>query len=210
VKETPYVPPEDDILPLADPADYPPGPYPNGDAGGGLPLPVITLHGFNPAYWEGTTAPPRRWIVPRYIPDRTVTLLYADGGTGKSFLKLQLAVARAVVNEWIGLLPTPGRTLVLSTEDDMDEMHRRIEGILSFYGARMSDLGDIRLVDLVGENSVLGLLEKGIIVSTPMYKALDAYMTEFAPGLVCLDGLRNFAANMIAQFSYLLNQVLRA
>jgi hypothetical protein len=73
VKETPYVPPiDDDIPPPADPADYPPGPYPNGDA-------AVTLNGFNPAHSEGTTAPPRRWIVPKYIPDRTVTLLYADG-----------------------------------------------------------------------------------------------------------------------------------
>jgi hypothetical protein len=32
-----------------------------------------------------------------------------------------------------------------------------------FFGARMADLGDIRLVDLAGENSVLGLLSKGVI-----------------------------------------------
>src|ERR1700730_17231700 len=78
-----------------------------------------------------------------------------DGGTGKGYLGLQLAVARAVSKEWIGLMPEPGRTLVLSTEDDMDEMWRRLEGMLPFYGTRMADLGDIRLVDLVGENSVL-------------------------------------------------------
>src|ERR1700730_15046900 len=35
-------------------------------------------------------------IVPDYIPDETVPLLYADGGTGKSYLKLQLAIARAL------------------------------------------------------------------------------------------------------------------
>jgi RecA-family ATPase len=128
---------------------------------------------------------------------------------------LQLAVARAVVKEWIGLLPTPGRALVLSTEDDIDDMHRRIEGILSFYGARMSDLGGIRLVHLVGENSVLGLLEKGIIVSTPMYKALDAYMTEFAPGLVCLDVLADMFSGsendrpQVTQFVGLLKKLCR-
>ena len=82
----------------------------------------------NPAEWEGKQAPPRKWIVENYIPDGTVTLLYADGGTGKSYLKLQLAIARAVAREWIGLMPEPGRTLVLSTEDDITEMWRRIEG----------------------------------------------------------------------------------
>jgi hypothetical protein len=60
-------------------------------------------------------------------------------------------------------LAGPGRTLVLSTEDDIDELWRRIEGMLPFFEARMADLGNIRLVDLVGENSVLGLLTKRII-----------------------------------------------
>ena len=58
--------------------------------------PPVILHAFNPADWEGKTAPPRLWIVLDYIPAGTVTLLYADGGTGKSYFKLQLAVARAL------------------------------------------------------------------------------------------------------------------
>ena len=185
----------------------------------------------NPAEWEGKQAPPRKWIVENYIPDGTVTLLYADGGTGKSYLKLQLAIARAVAREWIGLMPEPGRTLVLSTEDDITEMWRRIEGMLPFFGARMADLGDIRLVDLVGENSVLGLLQKGVIEPTPMYQSLDEFMADFEPGLVCLDVLatcfqakkttgrkspsssacsRDFVENIIARFSCLRSQVFPA
>jgi RecA-family ATPase len=157
-------------------------------------LAILRGRAFNPANWEGKKAPPRKSIVPDYIPDETVTLLYADGGTGKSYLKLQLAVARALAKEWIGLLPVPGRTLVLSTEDDLDEMWRRVERMIEaetgpFAGARMADLGDIRLVDLAGESSILGLLTKGIIEPTPMYAALDDYMTEFKPGLVELDVL---------------------
>jgi hypothetical protein len=50
-----------------------------------------------------------------------------DEGTGKSYIKLQLAVARALAMEWLGLLPDPGRTLVLSCEDDEDETQRRID-----------------------------------------------------------------------------------
>jgi RecA-family ATPase len=176
---------------------------------------------FDPRSREGRharhkRAPPRKSIV----PDETVTLLYADGGTGKSYLKLQLAVARALAKEWIGLLPAPGRTLVLSTEDDLDEMWRRIEGMIEaetgpFAGARMVDLGDIRLVDLVGENSILGLLTKGIIEPTPMYDALDAYMTEFKPGLVELDVLADLFSGeennrpQVTQFIGLLKRLCR-
>jgi hypothetical protein len=61
--------------------------------------PLPTLRVLNPADWEERQAPPRLWVVPDYIPARAVTLLYADGGTGKSYLKLQLAVARALAKE---------------------------------------------------------------------------------------------------------------
>jgi RecA-family ATPase len=143
----------------------------------------------NPADWEGTAPPPREWIVSNYIPHKTVTLLSGDGSIGKSLLALQLAVARATAREWIGLLPEPGRTLILSAEDDADEMHRRLEDIRKFYGVRMADLADIRLVDLVGEDSILGSLMKGQIEPTTMYNALDAYLTEWKPSLVILDVL---------------------
>src|ERR1700730_820452 len=46
--------------------------------------PVLKL--FNPADFEGKEIKPREWIVPDYVPDKTVTLLYADGGTGKDYL----------------------------------------------------------------------------------------------------------------------------
>jgi archaellum biogenesis ATPase FlaH len=143
----------------------------------------------NPAVWEGLPVPPREWIVPDYIPHKTVTLLSGDGSIGKSLLALQLAVARAIAREWIGLLPEPGRTLILSAEDDADEMHRRLEDIRKYYGVRMADLADIRLVDLVGEDSTLGSLKRGQIEATAMYNALDAYLTEWRPSLVILDVL---------------------
>ena len=73
-------------------------------------------HIINPADWEGLPVPPREWIVPGYIPHKTVTLLSGDGSVGKSLLALQLAAGRALAREWIGLMPEPGRTLILSAE----------------------------------------------------------------------------------------------
>ena len=154
--------------------------------------------------------------MPDYIPHGTVALLYADGGTGKGYVALQLAVARAVSKEWIGLMPEPGRTLVLSTEDDINEMWRRIEGMLPFYGVSMKDLADIRLVDLVGENSVLGLLSKGIIIApTPMYQAIDALIADFKPRMVILDVLADLFSGeennrpQVTQFIGLLKRICR-
>jgi RecA-family ATPase len=156
----------------------------------------------NPADWEGDPEPEeRKSIVPGYILDETVTLFSADGGSGKSYLELQLAIARALASEWIGLVPAPGRTLVLSTEDDTAEMKRRMHGILQFYksdarpfGAHWADLGDnVRLIDLVGEDSILASLGKGgSFEPTEVYKALDDFMAEFQPGLTALDVLVSF------------------
>jgi RecA-family ATPase len=143
----------------------------------------------NPTDWEGAPIPDREWIVPDFIPHKTVTLLSGDGSSGKSLLALQLAAGRALAREWIGLLPEPGRTLILSAEDDADEMHRRLEDIRKFYGAKMAGLSDIRLIDLVGEDSVLGHLMKGQIEPTAIYRALDSYMAEFKPSLTILDVL---------------------
>lgn len=146
-------------------------------------------HIIDPANWEGLPVPSREWIVPGYIPHRTVTMLSGDGSIGKSLLALQLAAGRSFAREWIGLMPEPGRTLVLSAEDDADEMHRRLDAISKFYGARMAGLFDIRLVDLVGENSILGALAKGQIEPTEAYAALSEYMTEWKPSLTILDVL---------------------
>src|ERR1700730_16328961 len=168
---------------------FPPGePWSNGpDAR--APQPPKFRRIINPADWEGLPVPPREWIVPGYIPHKTVTLLSGDGSVGKSLLALQLAAGRALAREWIGLMPEPGRTLILSAEDDADEMHRRLEDIRKFYGARMTDLAGMQLVDLVGEDSILGALTRGQIEPTRMYHALDAYLTEWQPDLTILDVL---------------------
>jgi RecA-family ATPase len=143
----------------------------------------------NPAHWEGVLVPQRKWIVPNYIPDEAVTLLSGDGGLGKSILGLQLGAARSLARDWIGLLPEPGRTLVLSAEDDADEMHRRLDAIRQSYGASWADLSDLRLVDLVGEDPLLAVLAKGRIEPSPSYEALNNLMAKFKPGLVILDVL---------------------
>lgn len=152
-------------------------------------LPTLKL--IDPAGWEGKPVPPREWIVPNLLPAKTVSMLSGDGATGKSLAAMQLCVARALAEDWIGTSPEPGRSLFLSAEDDADEMHRRLEAIRSFYGVRWGALSDVRLVDLVGENAVLGQLAErgGIIQATPLYEAVDAEVAAFAPTLVVVDTL---------------------
>jgi RecA-family ATPase len=189
-----------------------------GQKANGADPPVRFKSIINPADWEGKPRPERKWIIRDVIPDEAPTLLYGDGGLGKSLAGLQLAAVRSIAEtttDWFGFLPEPGRTLVLSSEDDEDEMHRRLDDCRFHYGATWAQLKDIRLVDLVGEDSILGELMKGRISPAPMYQALDDYMTEFSPGLVILDVLAEMFAGdennrpQVSQFVGLLKRLCR-
>ena len=50
---------------------------------------------YSAASLEGKPVPAREWLVDELVPSKTVTLFSGDGGTGKSLLALQLAVAVA-------------------------------------------------------------------------------------------------------------------
>jgi RecA-family ATPase len=151
-------------------------------------MPALQL--LNPVQWRDQPVPERNWIVRDLIPAKTVTLLSGDGAAGKTTLGLQLAAARALGRDWIGMMPAPGRTLFLSAEDDAEELHRRLDAIRSHYHATFTDMADIHLVDMVGENAVLGELSRtGIIHATPVFDAVVSTIEKVQPDLVVIDAL---------------------
>jgi hypothetical protein len=100
VKETPYVPPPDDIPPPADLADYPPGPYPNGDAGEVLTnakpkFPLI-------AWPDITFEPNEEWRVEGVFPRIGLACLYGGPGAVKTFILLDLFNRMASGGLWGG------------------------------------------------------------------------------------------------------------
>jgi RecA-family ATPase len=155
------------------------------------PMPsVANLKAVNPADWQGKPVPKRVFVVDPLIPDVNVALLYGDGGLGKSLLALQLAVARAIEQSFLGLPTKPGRTLVFSAEDDLNELHRRLSAICVHYGVQIGQLGEMRLIDLVGRDAVIGeLARSGRIVATELYQYMIGEMAQFNPGLVIIDAL---------------------
>jgi hypothetical protein len=88
------------------------------DRVGATPAPERASRFFRASELAGKPVPAREWLVPDLIPHRTVTLLSGDGGTGKSLLALQLAVAAATGGRWVGRETTEGSVLYLSAEDD--------------------------------------------------------------------------------------------
>lgn len=140
---------------------------------------------------EGRPVPDREWLVPDLIPARTVTLLYGDGGTGKSLLALQLAEAVALGRPWIGLPVKAGKALFLSAEDEADELHRRLADIVRNEGAQLSDLRNLTIRSLAGEDAMLARLAAtaGPLMASDLYREVDALLEAERPALLVLDTL---------------------
>lgn len=151
---------------------------------------IANLKVVNPADWQGKPVPEREWLVHSLIPDRNVSLLYGDGGAGKSTLALQLGTVRAIEQSFLGLTTKPGSSLVLPAEDDLDELHRRLAAICTHHKVQIGDLRQMRLIDLTGQDAVIGKLTRnGRIVATELYQFMIGEMANFNPGLVIIDAL---------------------
>src|SRR2546425_909082 len=76
--------------------------------------------------WELDEPAPREWIVPGLVPTETITILYGDGGTLKSYLALCLAIAALVGGEFFGLrVKKQSAVLYVDAELDDQEFLRR-------------------------------------------------------------------------------------
>jgi RecA-family ATPase len=151
---------------------------------GPKPFPVISVASF-----AGRPAPARQWIVRDLIPDRNVTDLSGDGGLGKSLVALQLCSAMAVGSDWLGHMPTPGTTLYVSCEDEIGELHRRIEIIASRRGFSVEDLADMHIVDLTNTTETEFAAPEGRqrIALTATYQSFIATIQRLRPKLAVLD-----------------------
>lgn len=152
----------------------------------------------NAADLEGQTIPTKEWLVPDLIPKRCVTLLFGDGGTGKSLLALQLAASVATGGDWIGHKLEQGRAVFFSAEDEDDDLHRRLSEIVGYLGCRFANLGGLTFRSLVGEDATLAQTESlgKPLVPTDLYHEIDGLLRDQKPDLIVLDTLADlFAGN---------------
>lgn len=136
---------------------------------------------------DGKPIPSRRWLVHQLIPEANVTLLGGDGGTGKSLLALQLCAAKAVGGEWLGYTLAQGKSVFLSAEDEIDELHRRLFDI----NPRLAELDDLLLVPVAGKDAILAVPESrdGLLRETPLFGTLKRLIESERPTLLVLDTL---------------------
>lgn len=135
--------------------------------------------------------PIREWLVTDMIPMNTVTLLYGDGGTGKSLIALQLAASTAIGRPWLNTTPITGPIVYLSAEDDRAELHRRLADIARSHNVTVPDLAGITIADLAGKDALLAAIGKkdGIVRPAALFELINAKVATIAPRLVIVDTL---------------------
>lgn len=174
------------------------------------PLDIIDWTSFKPS------PPPRRWLIEDWIPDREAVLLSGDGGTGKSLVALQLALALGAGVPVFGLQTTPCRVLYLACEDSPEELHRRAHAALMAPEHAFTELspGRVSFASLVGRDALLaveGQENRNIIEVGPLYnqlkKTLDAVRgDQDEPFILILDtaadmlGANENARSVVNQF----------
>lgn len=144
--------------------------------------------------------PPRKWILPNWLPQGEISSLIGDGGLGKSLLSIQLGMAIASKTKFLNLqvekqLPV----LLIACEDTYEELHRRITNI---HSAQFDFLinPDIPLYfwSRVGENNLLAYQDRSLIKPGPFAKELKEVLEQMGtnPKLVIFDTLSDiFAGN---------------
>lgn len=92
--------------------------------------------------------PDRLWTLGDWIPHKQVTLLYGDGGSGKTDLLIQLTVLASMGLSFMGMPMTRRRVLFISAEDEMPELHFRIARTCRALGCDGENIKVTTLVEL--------------------------------------------------------------
>lgn len=153
--------------------------------------PAALLPFFCAADLDGQAVPERNWHVHDFIPARTVTILTGDGGTGKSLVALQLAIATARGKEWLGQSTTEGRAVFITAEDERDELHRRLASVAIAEGFPLANLDKLTLLSLAAEDALLSVPEGPgkTMKETPLYRKIEEWLSIHTPTLTVLDTL---------------------
>ena len=144
---------------------------------------------------------PLNWLINSMIPSGTVTLLSGDGGSGKSLLALNLAISVASGGKlkWLNYTPEQGSALYIGAEDDMNEIHRRINRMtINNFDLTYSDLSDLHIASLANRDALLSIVDPktNTLYPSPLYNQIVTKVDAERPSLVVLDTLADlFPAN---------------
>lgn len=162
-------------------------------------LPPLTL--VDPRSFAGVAVPARRWLVPGWAPWGQTSILYGDGGLGKSLLAQQLLTSAATGSAWLGMPVERVPALGVFCEDDDSELHRRQVDINNSLGISFDDLGDMRWLSRVSEdNAMMRFNQAGVGIRMPFWTQIRGAALAMGAKVVVLDGAADlFGGNEIVR-----------
>lgn len=109
------------------------------------------------------TLPPPVYVLPSLRP-RTAGMIVAQEGVGKSFLALEICLAKSSGFDLTGIgITGPGRVIYFSKEDPPEIIEERLQSISSFLPSEARELSDgLEIVSLYGKPATLAS-EKSVV-----------------------------------------------
>lgn len=151
---------------------------------------IAPIRWIDPQQWSGEEPPPREWEVEGWIPRREVTLLYGEGGIGKTLAMHQYAVCAAAGVSWLGQKTRPARVTAVFCEDGEEELQRRHHAILRALKLDAGALGGrFRMVSRTGEDNLLATLNRasGALAPTAFYRQLREDVADWRADVTIVD-----------------------
>lgn len=141
---------------------------------------------------------PIEWLVDSFIPLGKPGLIAAVGGVGKSLSMIQLALGIAVGGKWWGKpILQRGSSVIFAAEDDLNEVHRRIES-LDPEGARFKSEYDVYVFPIPEQKEPMILLrDEG--VTSQAQELVDELKTIPNLQLCVFDPLQAFTTASVSQ-----------
>ncbi len=130
---------------------------------------------------SATEPKPREAYIDGLFPRLANILVSAHGGIGKSLLALQFAVCIAMGLPFFGLPTHRAVVLILSAEDDVDELHRRLQKVCAALGVDIAALASrLIILDAVGVDCALygrraARVDRGPPIMTAAPDATDVF-----------------------------------
>lgn len=158
------------------------------DAASGLPAPV-TVSISSPWDAPPEAIPAREWIIRGLMIRRHISILVAPGGSGKSLLSAQWAIALAMGMSWGNWTPTSAqKVLLINAEDDGDEMRRRIHAACKVMNVNPKNLvGRLFLADDPRSIVVAKTTKDKVVTATPLADAIRRTVEDNGIGVVVVD-----------------------
>ena len=165
------------------------GPAPSAPIAAPIPEAPKTVAISSPWDEPPEAIPPREWIIRGLLIRRHLSILVAPGGSGKSLLSAQWAIALALGMPWGGWRPEKAeKVMLINAEDDGDEMRRRIHASCKIMGVNPRDLsGRLFLADDPRSIVVAKTTKEKVVTPTQLADAIVKTIQEQGIGVVVVD-----------------------